>query len=37
MLSLGEFDAKAIGTPLLFKCLINRLAPGSALMLHHLK
>ena len=37
ILCLGEFDANATGTSWLLKCLINRFAPGSALMLHHLR
>lgn len=37
MFDLGELEAKAAGTPLLFKCFINRLAPGRAFMLHHLQ
>jgi hypothetical protein len=36
MLDLGEFEAKAVGTPLLIKCFISRVAPGRAFMLHHL-
>ena len=37
MLHLGEFEAKAVGTPLVFKCFISRLAPGSGFKLHHLR
>jgi hypothetical protein len=36
MSDLGEFEAKAVGTPLLLKCFISRLAPGRGFMLHHL-
>lgn len=36
MFAFGELDASAIGTSCRFKCFINRLAPGSALILHHL-
>lgn len=37
MSDLLEFEANANGTPWLLKCLIKRSAPGSALMLDHLK
>lgn len=37
MPSLGEFEANAICTPWPLRCLISRLAPGRALMLHHLQ
>jgi hypothetical protein len=36
MLDVGEFEAKAVGTPLPLKCFISRLAPGRGFMLHHL-
>lgn len=36
MSSFGELDASAIGTSCRLRCFINRLAPGSALILHHL-
>lgn len=37
MFDLEELEAKAAGTLLLFKCFINRLAPGRAFMLPHLQ
>jgi hypothetical protein len=37
MFDFGEFEAKAMGTPFFLKCLINLLAPGKGLILHHLQ
>lgn len=36
MYSCKEFEAREIGTPFLTRCLIRRLAPGSALASAHL-
>jgi hypothetical protein len=37
MFDLEELEATAVGTLLLFKCVINRLAPGRAFILPHLR
>jgi len=37
MYSRKEFEARANGTPCLWRCLISRFAPGSGFACSHLK